>query len=166
MMKEFWNEKYAGEEYLYGKRPNAFFREQIEKLSRGTFLFPAEGEGRNAVFAATLGWAVDAFDLSENAREKALRLADERACKINYFIADLAELELPENNYDAVVLCFVHLPEQIRKPFLQQVVQSLKPQGRLIMEVFSKKQLGNTTGGPKDIDLLYNLWDLEQHLKG
>ncbi|MCF8373805.1 MAG: class I SAM-dependent methyltransferase [Bacteroidales bacterium] len=166
MMNEFWNEKYADTEYLYGKEPNAFFREQIEKLSPGTILFPAEGEGRNAVFAATLGWAVDAFDFSDKAREKALQLAEEKSCKINYFTADLAELEIPENNYDAVVLSFVHLPEPIRKPFLQNLIQSLKPQGRLIIEAFSKKQLGRTSGGPKDIDLLYNLSDLEQDLRG
>lgn len=49
---ERWNDRYSNEEFAYGKAPNNYLKEQIEKLNAGTILFPAEGEGRNAVFAA------------------------------------------------------------------------------------------------------------------
>ncbi|HRN48956.1 MAG TPA: hypothetical protein PKW69_13045, partial [Niabella sp.] len=61
-MKEFWNDRYSREEYSYGQLPNEFLKETLQKLKPGKILFPAEGEGRNAVFAASLGWHADAFD--------------------------------------------------------------------------------------------------------
>jgi hypothetical protein len=51
---ERWNDRYSKDEYAYGEQPNNFLREELEKLKPGTILFPAEGEGRNAVFAAAL----------------------------------------------------------------------------------------------------------------
>ena len=69
MKKEFWNERYAKAEYVYGEEPNDFLKEQL-KPGHGVWLFPAEGEGRNAVYAASLGLQVVAFDQSEAGRAK------------------------------------------------------------------------------------------------
>jgi hypothetical protein len=59
-----WNDRYSKEEFAFGVHPNDYLKEQLEKLPIGKILFPAEGEGRNAVFAAKLGWTVSAFDIS------------------------------------------------------------------------------------------------------
>ena len=53
-----WNERYSKEEFAYGDQHNNYLKEQLEKLKIGKILFPAEGEGRNAVFAAKLGWVI------------------------------------------------------------------------------------------------------------
>ncbi len=94
-MKSFWDERYAAPEYVYGETPNAFFKAQLEKLSPGRLLLPCEGEGRNAVFAAQMGWEVAAFDQSEMGRDKALRLAERKAVQINYQICDWSEASYP-----------------------------------------------------------------------
>ena len=44
-----WNDRYKANEFAYGEQPNNYLKEQLEKLPAGTILFPAEGEGRNAV---------------------------------------------------------------------------------------------------------------------
>jgi hypothetical protein len=67
-----WNERYANEEFAYGEEPNNYLKEQLTKLDAGKILFPAEGEGRNAVFAAKEGWTVSAFDISNEGLRKAL----------------------------------------------------------------------------------------------
>ncbi|MGQ9644774.1 MAG: SAM-dependent methyltransferase, partial [Ignavibacterium sp.] len=54
MSKDFWNSRYSEQEFAYGTQPNAFFKEQLEKIKSGSALFLGEGEGRNAVYAATL----------------------------------------------------------------------------------------------------------------
>src|SRR5687768_5721230 len=77
-----WNERYSKHEFAYGEQPNNYLKEQLEKLDVGTILFPAEGEGRNAVFAAKLGWTVSAFDISVEGKNKALRLAKTNKVKI------------------------------------------------------------------------------------
>ena len=71
-----WNDRYSSEEFAYGTAPNNYLKEQLEKLKTGSILFPAEGEGRNAVFAAKLGWKVSAFDISAEGKNKALKLAE------------------------------------------------------------------------------------------
>ena len=55
-MKEFWDTRYAEIDFAYGKTPNTFFKDSIDKLTPGKLLLPADGEGRNAVYAATKGW--------------------------------------------------------------------------------------------------------------
>lgn len=67
---ERWNERYSKQEFAYGEEPNNYLKEQLEKFTVGTILFPAEGEGRNAVFAAKLGWTVSAFDISAQGKTK------------------------------------------------------------------------------------------------
>ena len=71
-MKEMWDQRFSGDEYVYGTEPNLFFKEKLEGLKPGKLLLPAEGEGRNAVFAARLGWQVKAVDYSVQARMKAI----------------------------------------------------------------------------------------------
>ena len=155
-----WNKRYAVSEYVYGKNPNQFFKEQIEKLSPGKILLIAEGEGRNAVFAAKLGWQVDAYDFSEAAREKALKFAESENVEINYTIADLQNVELKEDYYDTVGIIFLHLQEDLRELVHAKTQLSLKSGGVLILEAYEKEQLKYTSGGPKDIDLLYSLEDI------
>ncbi len=159
-----WNEKYSGVEYFYGKEPNEFLREQLLLNAPGKIFFPAEGEGRNAVFAATKGWQVDAVDISEIAREKAARLAIENSVEINYVLSDITSILLPEDHYDAIFWCYLHLPENERSELFNILIASLKPGGRFILEAFSKNQIGRTSGGPKNIDLLYYCEDITKWL--
>jgi hypothetical protein len=57
-VKDFWNNRYDEEAYAYGLSPNIFFKEQLDLLPRGSILLPAEGEGRNAIYALNVGWEV------------------------------------------------------------------------------------------------------------
>jgi SAM-dependent methyltransferase len=158
----FWDERYSSEEFIYGKEPNEFFKQNIEKLNPGKLLLPGEGEGRNAVFAARLGWIVDATDQSKVAKQKAERLADEFKVKINYTVCDISEYEFPDNYYDVVALIFFHKPPDLRKNIHRKIISALKPNGMLIFEKFSKEQLGKDSGGPQNIDMLYSIEDIER----
>jgi hypothetical protein len=153
MEKQFWNTRYGENETVYGKNPNEYFKQFIDSHKPGAILLPAEGEGRNAVYAASKGWQVDAFDFSETAREKALHLAKENGVKINYWLGDLATFKA-EKKYDAVGLIYVHLPESIRKPFHEQAYQSLESGSFLVLEAFAKEQAQYESGGPRDKALL------------
>ncbi len=160
-MKDMWNARYSEPEYAYGTEPNAFFREILSTLRPGRILLPAEGEGRNAVFAASIGWDVHAFDFSEEGRKKALALSAERNAPIRYDIADFEEIDLPDRYFDAAGLFFVHLPPAPRKLAHAACSSALREGGMLILEAFSKQQLDLGTGGPKDERLLYSLEDLK-----
>ncbi len=156
-MKDQWNDRYTSEEFVYGKEPNEFFKEELDKLSPGKLLLPAEGEGRNAVYAAKAGWDVTCFDWSDEGKRKAEKFAAEAGVKINYIVSDVTGFEYGESEYDAVALVYVHLPEEEREVLHSKVVKCLKPGGKLIFTAYDKTQLGKTSGGPKDITLLYSL---------
>ena len=154
-MNNYWNERYNAKEFAYGTKPNLFLAEQLEKLPVGKIIFPCDGEGRNVVFATQKGWQTEAFDLSEEGLKKAVKLADENHVTISYKIADAATVEYPKESFDAAALIFAHFPSSIRKSIHQKVVSWLKPGGLLIVEAFNPLQINNTSGGPKELPMLY-----------
>ncbi len=161
-MNEFWNERYATEEYVYGTEPNRFYREKLEELNPGSILLPAEGEGRNAVFAAQKGWQVTAFDPSTEARKKAQKLGQQKHVKINYLLSDYESIVLPAESFDCLVMIYAHMHPLKRKTYHQKLTSFLKPGGTLILEGFAKKQMNNNTGGPRNIDMLFSEKELRE----
>lgn len=155
MVPLFWDQRYAEHETVYGFNPNQFFKQFIDRQKPGTILLPAEGEGRNAVYAASKGWTVDAFDFSSVARDKALQLALQKGVQINYEVVSLEAFKAARQ-YDAVALIYVHMPPELRSRFHQEIVKSIKPGGYLLLEAFSKEQLELESGGPRDPSLLYD----------
>lgn len=165
LMKNFWNERYSTKDYIYGTQPNQFFKEQIEKLNAGKILMVGEGEGRNAVYAAKLGWQVDAIDSSSVAKDKALMLAERNKVSINYQVADIHSYNFPDNIYDAVGIVFLHINESEKenKRLHIKFTNTLKKKGRIILELFSKNQLGKNSGGPQDLDLLCSIEQIRKN---
>lgn len=155
-MKQFWNERYAEKEFVYGKEPNAFLRENLHQLPKNKILFVAEGEGRNAVFTAQNGFEVEAFDYSESAKNKALVLAFEQNVQLNYLVSDVIEVPYETESFDALVMIFAHFPSAIRKQALQKLLSLLKPNGKILFEAFEKNQLQFSSGGPKDLSMLFS----------
>lgn len=161
-MKEFWDDRYKQEEYIYGKTPNNFFKNEIDKLKAGQLLLPAEGEGRNAVYAAKKGWKVSAFDISEKGKEKAIRLANKNNVVINYTVESILEITYPDEQFDCAGILFVHLPPEIRRDAYIKLIKKVKKGGSVIIEVFSKKQINYNSGGPGNIDMLFDISELEE----
>lgn len=163
-----WNERYSEDGYAYGDVPNDFLRENYERLPTGKVLCLAEGEGRNAVFLAENGYDVTAVDFSEVGLQKANELAGNRNVSIKTVQADLAEFEIAENNWNAIVSIWAHVPSIIRRGLHLKVVKGLKSGGAFLLEAYTPKQIEFGTGGPKaeQIDLTMKLSDLKRELDG
>jgi cyclopropane fatty-acyl-phospholipid synthase-like methyltransferase len=159
-MNDFWNQRYSASEYAYGEKPNRFFAKELAKLSPGKILFPAEGEGRNAVYAATQNWEVSAFDPSSEGRKKALQLAGKHEVTIDYKIDTYEAVNYPPESFDCIVLIFAHMPPAKRKEYHRKLLSFLKPGGTLLLEGFSKEQINRNSGGPKNIDMLFSATEL------
>lgn len=163
-MEEFWDERYDTKEFVYGKAPNALFKDFIDNATPGGLLLPAEGEGRNAVYAALKKWDVTAFDFSRKAKAKAIKLSAEYNVNIDYQISSIEAFQA-SRSFDAVALIFLHLPPETRQKMHRKLIKFLKPGGYFLMEVFSRKQIHYNTGGPKNFSLLYNGQELIDDLK-
>ena len=170
-MKDFWNDRYGRAEYAYGKEPNVFFKEQLALLQPGKILLPAEGEGRNAVYAAEKKWQVSAYDWAENAHKKAMQLAEEKKVNLDYQICSLSDLNFEPESFDALGLIYVHFPNTIRPINFNRLTNYLKPGGSIILEGFSPNHLQYqakqpSVGGPKSDDFLYSIEDMKLHFNG
>ena len=156
-----WNERYGSDDFAYGTEPNSFLAENA-KLLTGPVLSWAEGEGRNAVFLASLGLDVLGVDGSEVGLAKAQKLADSKGVAIRTEVADLATYQPPANFYGSVVSISAHLPSDVRRRLYPLVEQCLKPGGIILFEAYSKSQLSRNTGGPKDPDMLMTAVDIQK----
>jgi len=163
-MKENWNSKYNNQEYLYGLEPNAFFKEFIGKETRASILLPAEGEGRNAVFAAKNGFDVTAFDYSETGRLKALKFAEEKGVSIKYNLVDINEYSSTDK-FDYIGLFYAHFPLVMKNSFFAKLADQLETKGKIVLEVFSTKQIQYSSGGPKDETMLFTKEEISSYFK-
>jgi SAM-dependent methyltransferase len=145
---DFWNQRYAEASFAYGMEPNDFLRQQAPDLEAGRALCLAEGEGRNAVYLASLGHAVIAQDLSDVGLGKARQLAAERGLSIETLCCDLAEYTPEPESADLVVAIWMHLPPALRAEVHRKAVMTLRPGGHLILEAYTPRQLALGTGGP------------------
>ena len=160
--KDLWDARYKSETFIYGKEANQYFKEALKKLNlTGKILLAAEGEGRNAIYAAKKGLDIFAFDISEQARNKALQFAKEENVQIRYEVGEISNLGLEEDTFDAAAMTFAHLPAQLRRNFHREVAKCIKPGGFIILQGFSKKNLENkrknpNAGGPNKEEMLFS----------
>lgn len=161
-MKEMWNLRYAEKEYAYGTKPNDFLKESLGKLKlQGKILCAAEGEGRNAVYAAKLGLKPIAFDTSIEGKKKALQLASKEQVAIDYVIGELPDLGFRSKEFDAAALIYAHFPPSILSSYHQTIGNLVKPGGIIILEGFSKAHLkyrenNPSVGGPNQAEFLFS----------
>lgn len=152
-----WEQRFAGETYLYGTEPNEFLRTSLATLPKGAAMCLAEGEGRNAVFLAESGYQVSSVDLAQAGVDKTKRLAEKRGVKVDAVIGDLADFDLGHKRWDLVVSIFAHVPPGVRRSLHRRVVDSLKPGGALLLEAYTPNQVGRGTGGPPVVELTMTL---------
>lgn len=161
-----WNDRYSTDEFAYGEQPNNYLKEQLKKLNPGKILFPAEGEGRNAVFAAKQGWEVSAFDINTEGKNKALRLVENNRVSIDYQVGELQDLNYKEEQFDAIALIYAHFPAAIKSAYHKLLSAYLRKGGIVIFEAFSKNHLdylarNESVGGPKEIDMLFSVEEIK-----
>lgn len=171
MMKDFWDERYSGKEFVYGENPNEYLKAKLTELHKGKILLPAEGEGRNVVFAAKSGWMVSAFDQSAFGKEKAGILAKKNGVAIDYMISDVEDIQYPENSFDVLALVYAHFHSDKRTAYHQKLSSYLRKGGTLILEAFGKRHTENqkinpNAGGPRNVAMLYGLEGLMSDFEG
>jgi tellurite methyltransferase len=143
--KERWDSKYAQDEFIYGKEPIPFLKEQLHLLPKGRALDLAMGQGRNGVYLATQGFQVTGLDISEKGLAMAQKLAEERRVTIDTQVVDLETAQLGKDAYD-VVLCIYYL----QRSLFPRMKEAIKNGGTVLVETYTLDHAKYNPKFPKD----------------
>jgi 2-polyprenyl-3-methyl-5-hydroxy-6-metoxy-1,4-benzoquinol methylase len=161
--QKMWDERFSQPQPVYGEQPNAFLAEQSSRFQRGAkLLVPGDGYGRNGIWLARQGFQVHTVDLSHVGVERARKSAQAANLSLTIEQADLSTWTWPVEAYDGVFSIFLHLPPDLRPKVHASMLRALKPGGLIIVQTFSTAQLKHTSGGPKQVELLYTAGMLRQ----
>lgn len=154
MQREDWDRRYAAVENLWSAKPNRFLAAEVADLEAGRALDLACGEGQNAIWLATQGWAVTAVDYSEVAIEKARGRAAREGVAVSFRCADLVDYEPKPAAFELVVVLYLHIPAGERRGVLERAAAGLAPGGTFVLVGHDLLNLTEGVGGPSDPNLL------------
>ena len=171
-MSQHWNELYAQTQDLYGTAANLFIQEITEKIRiEGKTLAIAEGEGRNILYLAEQArqynypFSAEVWDYSDVALKHLSSKAEATGINLELRHVDLTAAKWPSERYQNVICVFAHFDTETQKQVLEGIRKSLLNGGWFISELYSKEQINYKTGGPKNIEYLYDPWDILQVFK-
>jgi ubiquinone/menaquinone biosynthesis C-methylase UbiE len=156
MRAQEWDDRYAAAQQ-WSDEPNALAAALLNDLPAGRAIDVAAGEGRMALWLASLGWDVTALDFSAVGLERGQQRARERGLHVDWQVADATEVDLPAQSYDLVLVLYLHLARQVMPGVLARCARAVAPGGRLLVLGHDRDNLERGVGGPPDPDVLYDV---------
>ena len=162
-----WDARYAASDLVWSREPNRVVAAECAGLSPGRAVDLAAGEGRNAIWLASLGWQVWAVDYSEVALDKGRRLAGSSPLdgNVEWICADATAWRPPEP-VDLVVIAYFQVPATDRRTAVRTSYASLAPGGTMVLVAHDSTNLTEGTGGPQDPAVLMSAADVVGDLDG
>lgn len=159
-----WDERFSLPEPVYGDEPNAYLRHQAElRLTPGMkVLVPGDGYGRNGIWLAKQGLTVTTVDVSSVGVERARQAARAAKVVMEIHLSDLNTWSWPQSEFDAIASIYLHLRKAPRVGVHRRMLSALRPGGVVILEGYTPAQLKHSSGGPKEMDLLYEAESLRE----
>ena len=159
MRADDWDERY-GQRRQWSEGPSTLVAELLGDLPPGTAVDLAAGEGRHALWLASLGWTVTAVDFSSVgiARGRSRPGAD----AVTWVTADVLTWSAPPSSLDLVLVAYLHLPTDDVLGLLHRAVDWLRPGGRLLLLGHDLDNLTRGVGGPQEPGILHSAERLAQ----
>ena len=113
------------------------------------------GEGRDSLLMASRGHRILSVDASENGLARLQRVATAEGFSISVEQIDVREADFGRERFDLIYARTVldHISKEESELVAKKMCDSLKPQGQLVVEVFSATDPGNCLGGLPASDL-------------
>ena len=156
MRAQEWGDRYAVAQQ-WSDEPNELAAALLADLPAGRAIDVAAGEGRMALWLASLGWTVTALDFSAVGLQRGQQRAQERGLEVEWQVADATELDPPEGAYDLVLVLYLHLSRQVMPDVLARCARAVAPGGLLCVLGHDRNNLVRGVGGPPDPDVLYDV---------
>jgi SAM-dependent methyltransferase len=164
MDSKAWNQRYEGSQLVWSAAPNIWVERLTADLPAGTVLDIAAGEGRNALWLAGRGWHATAADFSAVALQRVRSLAEEQlgadSARVVTLEADVETWVPQERSYDLVLVVYLQIPKQQRRPIMRAAAEAVAPGGTLLVVGHDLANLTSGYGGPQDPAVLYTPGDI------
>jgi SAM-dependent methyltransferase len=128
--RDKWEKRYREGSYQARTHPTELLAEWLPNLPRGRALDVACGAGRNALYLAEAGYAVDAIDISSVALDRLRETAQARDLEVTCIEADLESAELPDQRYDLIVMA-----RYTNASLIPRLIGLLRDSGHFLCEV-------------------------------
>ena len=169
MNSDSWNARYreaaAQADTVWSLEPNAWVAEAVASLTPGTAVDLAAGEGRNALWLASLGWRVTAMDFAAVGLATGAGRAQQLGLEVAWKKADATTWRSPEP-VDLVVIAYLQLPADELAAAIGNAAASLAPGGRLVLIGHDRDNLARGVGGPQDPAVLLTVDELRAAASG
>ena len=127
---EFWNDIWSTIGHVFADHDELLVKHTGD-LKPGRALDLGCGSGANAIWLAQHGWQVTAVDFSDVAIEKGKAQAAEKQVEVEFVVSDVTT-NWPNDLYDLIISCYIHLWPVQRAQMLSRVVQTLSPGGKFL----------------------------------
>jgi hypothetical protein len=127
---DYWNRYYLDSNSNFNRAPNGFLKQMVEGHRPGVVLDYGMGEGRNAIYLASLGWQVWGFDPADAGVALAQKRAKELGLTLHTSAVRDSEYDFGKEKFDVILFSWTLPLVPIEK-----VVNSLKPGGVVVIEI-------------------------------
>ena len=167
---EFWDERYRSADRVWSGNPNPQLVAEMADRAPGRALDAGCGEGADAIWLASRGWAVVASDISNVALERAARHARETdpdaAARITWRQADLLAQPPEQHAFDLVSAQFFHLPPEPRTKLFTSLAAAVRDGGVLLVVGHHPSDLATGVPRPPMPEVFYTPDDVAALLDG
>ena len=156
-----WDARYSGGP-VWTREPNVWVRDAVRHLPPGRALDLAAGDGRHAVWLASLGWSVTAVDISIEGLRLGAALPGPpdpaagapQPGEVAWVVADARTPAVAPGVVDLVVVAYLHLPAADLAVALGRAADAVAPGGRAVVVGHDVRNPPEGTGGPQDLAVL------------
>jgi hypothetical protein len=126
---DYWSRYYLDPDSNFNHAPNTFLMETVKGKQPGVALDYGMGQGRNAIYLASLGWDVWGFDPAEGGIAIAQKRAKELGLTLHTSAVRDSDYDFGKQRFDLILFSWTMPLVPVNN-----VVDSLKPGGIVVME--------------------------------
>jgi SAM-dependent methyltransferase len=128
-----WSQFFLEDQGNFKRSVNSLLVQAVKGVTPGKALDVGMGQGRNAVYLASLGWKVTGIDPAAGALAMARQQALKQKVKITSVLESAEEFDWGRDCWDLIALIYFPACSHIAK-----IRQSIKPGGLVVIEGFGK----------------------------
>lgn len=158
-----WDERHAAGDFE-GEGPNPALVSAVSRWPTGRALELAAGSGTNAVWLARQGWRTTAVDWSSVGLANGRAKAAAAGVDVEWLERNLFDWSPPVRSYELVVIVYLHLPPDERRPVYSGAAAAVAPGGRLVVVGHDRLNATEGQGGPPDPERLFTAGEIGREM--